>query len=63
MLADEGGHEGFSGSLKRTVHRPGEWLSSLIGFIAGALPGWRDDPERGLERSGKTSSRLSYAVI
>ena len=49
MLADEGGHSGFSGSLKRTVHQPGEWLSSLIGFIAGALPGWRDDPERSSE--------------
>lgn len=49
MLAEENGHAGYSGSLNAAVHQPGEWLSSLIGFIASALPEWRDDPARALE--------------
>lgn len=34
------------GTLGADVHLPGEWLSSLVGFIAAILPGWRDDPGR-----------------
>lgn len=49
MLAEEGEHVGYSGSLSPAVHHPGEWLSSLIGFIASALPQWRGDPARALE--------------
>ncbi|MGO4574132.1 hypothetical protein [Microvirga sp. 2TAF3] len=46
MLADEGESVGHSGSLDSGVHRPREWLSSLVKFISDALPGWRDDPKR-----------------
>lgn len=46
MLADEGESAGYAGSLGSGIHHPHEWLSSLIKFIAGALPGWRDDPAR-----------------
>lgn len=46
MLADEGESAGQAGSLGSGIHRPREWLTSLIMFIAGALPGWRDDPAR-----------------
>lgn len=46
MLADQGHHQGPAGALGTTVHLPGEWLSALITFIAGVLPGWRDDPVR-----------------
>ncbi len=48
MLADEGEGAGRAGSLGAGVHQPREWLSSLIKFITGALPGWRDDPAREL---------------
>jgi hypothetical protein len=34
------------GQLDAEVHKPQEWLISLIDFIAEALPGWRDDPKR-----------------
>ena len=46
MLADEGESASRAGLLGSSIHLPGEWLSSLIKFIAGALPGWRDDPAR-----------------
>lgn len=46
MLADESDSVGHSGSLGADVQLPGEWFSSLIEFIATALPDWRDDPAR-----------------
>lgn len=46
MLADEGGNTAHAGALGEGVHQPREWLSSLIRFIAAALPAWRDDPTR-----------------
>lgn len=46
MLADDGESAGHAGSLAAGVHLSGEWLSSLVRFIAGALPEWRDDPAR-----------------
>lgn len=46
MLADGGDSTGYAGALAAGIHLPGEWLTSLIKFIANALPGWRDDPER-----------------
>ena len=47
MLADEDDSRAQeAGMLDSAVHLPGEWLSSLIAFIAQVLPGWRDDPKR-----------------
>ncbi|KAA5599216.1 hypothetical protein [Blastochloris sulfoviridis] len=46
MLADEEETSVQAGTLGANIHLPGEWLSSLVGFIAAALPGWRDDPKR-----------------
>ncbi|MDX0486871.1 hypothetical protein GOC76_21915 [Sinorhizobium medicae] len=46
MLADEGDYTGHAGALKAGTHLPDEWLTSLVKFIADALPNWRDDPER-----------------
>ena len=46
VLADDDEAPVQAGTLSRDVHLPGEWLSSLIGFIAITLPGWRDDPKR-----------------
>ncbi|UVK36046.1 hypothetical protein LHFGNBLO_006566 (plasmid) [Mesorhizobium sp. AR10] len=46
MLADEDGATVQTGTLGADIHFPGEWLASLVGFIAAALPGWRDDPRR-----------------
>lgn len=46
MLADEDEASVQAGALGANIHLPGEWLSSLVGFIAIALPGWRDDPRR-----------------
>jgi hypothetical protein len=46
MLADDGDRRAQAGSLDSDVHLPGEWISSLVGFIGGVLPGWRDDPIR-----------------
>jgi hypothetical protein len=46
MLADEGDRRDPAGMLDSSVHLPGEWLSSLIGFLGQVLPGWRDDPRR-----------------
>ena len=42
MLADEGEANPHSGALTTGLHLPKEWISSLITFIAGALPAWRD---------------------
>lgn len=46
MLADDGDRRAQAGSLDSDVHLPGEWISSLVGFIGSVLPGWRDDPVR-----------------
>lgn len=46
MLADEEEVLLPTGALGDNIHLPGEWLSSLIVFIAAVLPGWRDDPKR-----------------
>ncbi len=46
MLADEDETSVQAGTLGANIHLPGEWLSLLLGFIAAALPGWRDDPRR-----------------
>ncbi len=46
MLADNSEIGNAAGSLGSDVHEPSEFLSSLIEFIAEALPAWRDDPER-----------------
>ncbi|ODT15213.1 MAG: hypothetical protein ABS35_32185 [Kaistia sp. SCN 65-12] len=51
MLADEVVSINRAGQLDSGIHRPEEWLSSLIEFIAGALPDWRDDPARKAETS------------
>lgn len=45
MLADQFTDQTM-GRLSSEVHRPQEWLVSLIDFIATALPVWRDDPKR-----------------
>ena len=46
MLADQSQNGVSSGTLDRGVHKPGEFFSSLVRFIAEALPSWRDDPVR-----------------
>ena len=46
MLADDGDSRAQAGLLDDGVHLPGEWLSSLVGFIGSVLPSWRDDPAR-----------------
>ncbi|TWI29514.1 hypothetical protein IQ26_05096 [Mesorhizobium tianshanense] len=46
VLADENEASVQAGTLGTNIHLPGEWLSSLVGYIAAALPGWRDDPRR-----------------
>lgn len=46
MLADQGQQQEPTGGLSASVHLPGEWLTALVAFIAGVLPGWRDDPVR-----------------
>lgn len=53
VLADEDEASVQAGSLGANIHLPGEWISSLVGFIGGALPGWRDDPVRPVQ-SGET---------
>jgi len=35
-----------AGTLDNSIFLPSEWLTSLVGFIRSALPGWRDDPSR-----------------
>ncbi|HEX8466732.1 MAG TPA: hypothetical protein VF620_02880 [Allosphingosinicella sp.] len=42
MLADETA-AGPVGSLSPTLHRPSAWVETVIDFIYGRLPGWRDD--------------------
>jgi hypothetical protein len=49
VLADESEASVQAGALGAHIHLPGEWLSSLVGFIGAALPGWRDDPKRPTE--------------
>jgi hypothetical protein len=51
VLADEGAGLSPAGTLDRGIHLPGEWMASLVGFIAAALPGWRDDPARPAQTS------------
>lgn len=51
MLADEGAGLAPVGSLDAGIHFPGEWMTSLVGFIAATLPGWRDDPARPAQTS------------
>ncbi len=46
MLADQRQNGASAGTLDRGVHKPREFLSSLVQFIAEALPNWRDDPAR-----------------
>lgn len=46
VLADAENFRAQAGRLDSTIHLPGEWLSSLIGFIGHVLPDWRDDPNR-----------------
>lgn len=46
VLADENQAAAQAGTLGANIHVPGEWLTSLVGFIAAALPAWRDDPKR-----------------
>ncbi|MCA1242954.1 hypothetical protein LC092_10935 [Stappia stellulata] len=53
MLADEVNVTAYSGSLTADLHLPNEWITSLINFIADALPAWRDDPRRPIE-TGET---------
>lgn len=53
MLADEGETTAHSGALSTDIHLPTEWISSLVTFIAAALPAWRDDPARPAE-TGET---------
>lgn len=53
MFADDSEHPGRAGVLDAHLHLPGEWLSSLIGFLGIALVSWRDDPRRPAE-TGET---------
>lgn len=53
MLADEKENSVRAGALSEDIHLPGEWFSSLVGFIAGVLPSWRDDPARPIQ-TGET---------
>ena len=46
VLVDQSGSPPASGALDSHLHLPGEWLASLMEFIASVLPGWRDDPRR-----------------
>lgn len=46
MLADGGDDRAHAGTLDSGIHLPGEWLTSLVRFIGGVLPAWRDDPAR-----------------
>ena len=66
VLADQREGLAHAGALDSGIHLPGEWLSSLVIFIGGQLPGWRDDPARPAQ-TGETSltaqlcSRLNSA--
>lgn len=46
MLADGSEHLNQAGALDAELHLPGEWLSSLITFMATTLLSWREDPRR-----------------
>nr|WP_246746803.1 hypothetical protein [Agrobacterium burrii] len=50
-MADQEEASVQAGTLSADIHLPGEWFSSLVGFIAGTLPGWRDDPARPVQTS------------
>lgn len=45
MLADKMAY-GPSGNLTAALHRPSEWLETVVDFIYAQLAAWRDDPER-----------------
>lgn len=53
MLADGSKRPSQAGALDASLHLGGEWLSSLIAFIAATLVDWRDDPRRPSE-AGET---------
>ena len=66
MLADDGDLRPQAGSLDIGIHLPGEWLSSLVGFIGDVLPSWRDDPVRPVQTNetaltAQLCSRLTSA--
>lgn len=46
MLADSENTTNYAGTLDANVHESLGWISSLVSFIAEALPKWRDDPRR-----------------
>ena len=46
VLADDQEAQVQAGALSSDLHLPGEWVSSLITFIADVMPSWRDDPTR-----------------
>jgi hypothetical protein len=46
VLADDQEAPVQAGELSSDLHLPGEWVSSLITFIADVMPSWRDDPTR-----------------
>jgi len=49
MLADLEKSAEYAGTLDSNVLKPLEWMSSLVNFIAKALPEWRDAPTRNPE--------------
>jgi hypothetical protein len=51
VLADESAGLLPAGRLDAGTHLPGEWIASLVEFIARALPNWRDDPLRPAQSS------------
>jgi hypothetical protein len=46
VLADQEESSTQSGGLDQNIHLPAAWRFSLLDFIAGELPKWRDDPQR-----------------
>lgn len=46
MLADGGGRHAVAGALDSDLFLGSEWYVAFLDFIAGLLPGWRDDPDR-----------------
>lgn len=46
MLADQSALLQSTGRLDEGLHLPSTWRSTLLAFIAEALPGWRDDADR-----------------
>lgn len=61
VLADEEEASVPTGTLSSDIHLPGEWFSSLIEFIAGALPDWRDDPARPAQ-TGETGLTAQFCA-